>query len=87
MRRKLELWLSLPDEVKARAVRDVMEYFRRRAGENPLAAWAEFSAWLKSEDGAVMWPWLWKPEYREVMIDIAVNYIRIVEAVLAKDKS
>jgi len=38
--------------------------------------------WLRTEDGAIIYPWLFKEKYRELMIDIAYNYLVGFEKVM-----
>ena len=82
--RKIELWRSLSREEKIEAIREVLEYFKRKAKENPMLAWMQFTNWLRMEDGCVMFPWMWKEEFRDVMTDIAYYYIVIVERMMGE---
>jgi len=76
-------WKELPDEEKYRIIREILDYFTKRSRESPALAFIEFNTWLASGDGAIIWPWLWKREYREVMIEIAYYYLKIITMILA----
>lgn len=80
---KLRLWQSLPDEEKVKIVRAILEKFIAEASKNPRRASLLFLSWLRSEDGAIVYPWMWKPRYRELMIDIAYYTLKGIES-LAK---
>jgi hypothetical protein len=73
----LERWLKLPSEAKARIVRRYVEYWADRFEKEPARAILEFTFWLASDDGAIVYPWIFKEQYRIVMIDIATNYLKL----------
>jgi hypothetical protein len=73
----LERWLKLPNEAKAKIVRRYVEYWADRFEKEPARAILEFTFWLASDDGAIVYPWIFKQQYRPVMIDIAVNYLKL----------
>jgi len=81
---KLSKWLSLPKEEKVKIIKEILNYFVNEAKENRVVALTEFLAWLASEDGAIVYPWMWKEKYRVVMIDIAANVLRVVNRVITK---
>lgn len=73
----LERWLKLPDEAKARIVKRYVEHWADRFEKEPARAILEFTFWLASDDGAIVYPWIFKQQYRPVMIDIATNYLKL----------
>ena len=81
---KVEKWKSLPKERKMEIIKEVFDYFISEARENKLVALTEFTAWLASDDGAIIFPWMWKEKYRDVMIDVAANYLRIINELINK---
>ena len=75
--RLLENWRELPEEAKVKVVKEILSYFRKRAEENPFEAFIEFVGWLASDEGAIIWPWIWKDEYRQIMIDVATAFLKL----------
>jgi hypothetical protein len=73
----LERWLKLPSETRTKIVRKYVEYWADRFEKEPARAILEFTFWLASDDGAIVYPWIFKEKYRIVMIDIATNYLKL----------
>ncbi len=73
----LERWLKLPSEARAKIVRKYVEYWADRFEKEPARAVLELTFWLASDDGAIVYPWIFKDKYRIVMIDIATNYLKL----------
>jgi hypothetical protein len=42
----------------------------------------EFLRWLRSPDGALAWPYIWRDEYRQTMIDITYHMMNIVHKII-----
>lgn len=62
-------------------VKSILDYFTRRARENKFTALMLFNKWLASPDGAIIWPHLFKEEYRELAVDIAYYYLAIASKI------
>jgi len=77
----LDKWRKLDEKTKKAIAKSYVEYFIKLAKENSLHAWAIFTSWLASNEGMIIWPWLWKPEYRDIMIEIAYYYLLIISKI------
>ncbi len=73
----LEKWLKLPDETKASQNVNSSMALADRFEKEPARAILEFTFWLASDDGAIVYPWIFKEKYRLVMVDIATNYLKL----------
>jgi len=80
--RKLSKWRELSPEAKHKAIVTIFKKFEEKAKGDKLKTLFEFMKWLQSPEGAIIFPYLWKDEYREVMIDIAYYSMRIFYKVL-----
>jgi len=72
---KLEWWKNLDKESKKTIIESIINQFIEEAKKNRAEATRKFLLWLKSDDGAIIFPWLFKEEYREIMVDIAYYII------------
>lgn len=59
-----------------------MNKFLEEAKKDRLMGLIKFSVWLRTEDGAIVYPWLFKEEYRPIMIDIAYYYLMAFEKIM-----
>lgn len=82
LRKKIRGWKRLPKEKKLDYLRGVMEKIRELAEKDKIRAWVTFNLWLSSEDGAIAYPWMWKPAFRRVMVEIAYYYLKIIDKLL-----
>jgi hypothetical protein len=79
-RRKLEMWLSLPEEARVEVARRVARYWRLRYEREGLGMLRDLLEWLASEDGALVVPYMFKPEFRSR----APRIIHRILSILAK---
>lgn len=63
-------WDKASHESKVKYIKTILDRFMRELEENPQQAAANFMQWLITPDGALAWPYIWKPEYRTLMISI-----------------
>ena len=77
-----EVWLKLPDSTKRKVAARIADHFKKRIEEDSMMGAMEFLQWLSSDEGALVWPWLWRREYQDVMIDLAVNAMKLVSRLL-----
>jgi len=82
--RKLERWKNLTPEQRYKAIIKLLSYFEAKAKESPLVAGIEFYAWLSSPDGAIVWPAIFRPEFRSVIVDITKYLLMIIHRERAK---
>ena len=77
---KAERFRRLPKERKIEIIRNYLRHFIELARkDNPIAAWIEFTRWLGTDDGAIIWSNMWKEEYREEGIMIGYAYLLLIE--------
>ncbi len=67
----LQEWIELPQEKKDEIIRNIINHFLEVSKEDKTKAAIQFIKWISSPEGAMIYPWIWKEPYREVMIDIA----------------
>ncbi len=65
-----------------KVIKAIMSRFVEEAKKDRVIGLIKFSVWLRTEDGAIVYPWLFKEEYRELMIDIAYYYLKAFEKIL-----
>ena len=63
-------WERLSHEQRVKYIQSVFQTFMREFQADPRKAGQDFMQWLISPEGALAWPYIWKPQYRELMIDI-----------------
>jgi len=63
-------WERMTHEQRVAYIKAVFDRFLQKAAQNPQQTAAEFLQWLISPEGALAWPYIWKPEYRELAIKI-----------------
>lgn len=63
-------WERMTHEQRVAYIKAVFDRFLQKAAQNPQQTAAEFLQWLISPEGALAWPYIWKPEYRELAIRI-----------------
>ena len=73
----LQDWLELPQEKKDEIIRNIINHFMELSKEDGMKAGVEFIRWLASPEGAIVFPWIWKEQYREIMIDIAEQMLNL----------
>ncbi len=73
---------EMPREKRIEVIRRYLDYFVSRARENRFSAFIEFTAKLSS-DGIVVWAYMWRPEFRDVMMRIGELHVKIFYAVLS----
>jgi len=69
-------------EQRVEYIRQVFNALIEVAKQDRTAALMEFIQWLRSPDGALAWPYLWEPEYRQIMVDIASHFLSIFHKLL-----
>jgi len=74
---KKQKWDKMTHEQRVAYIKTVFDRFLQKAAANPEQAAAEFMQWLISPDGALAWPYIWKPEYRLQMINITSKAYRL----------
>lgn len=85
VKEKIEKFNSLPREAKVKAIKSILDYFIKLSEiENKMVAWAKFNEWLASEDGAIVFPHIFKEEYRDLIIDITYYYLLITSKIVLK---
>lgn len=75
--KNLQKWQDMTEEQKNKYIHTVFKKFEETARENRQAALILFLKWLQSPQGAIAFPYLWKDEYRQTMIDIIYHAMRI----------
>lgn len=77
---KLERWKKLPYEEKVAKMREILKWFMDQAREKGESVAAlMFMRWVTTPDVAIVLPWMWKPEYREVMTDAILKAAELTE--------
>ena len=62
--KKYELWQNkLDDEKRGKYVEQIITHFARRILEDKIDGIIEFMAWLRSPEGAIVYGYIWRPEY------------------------
>ena len=85
---KGKVWFEhMTHEDRIEYIRQVFATFTEIARQDKGRALMEFIAWLRSPDGALAWPYLWKPEYRDVMTDVAAHFISVVHKLIVKQQA
>ena len=69
-------------EQRVEYIRQVFNALIETAKQDRMTALMEFIQWLRSPDGALAWPYLWKSEYRQIMVDIASHSLSIFHKLL-----
>ena len=64
-------------EARRKYVEEVINSFIERIQESKVDGVIEFMAWLRSPEGAIVYGYLWRPEYVEVMKDIALHVMNL----------
>ena len=86
-KRKLAMWQALPHEKKVKALQRLLAWVEKEAKEKgPRVAGLKLMRFLLTEDGAIVWPWLWRAEYREKMINITYDMIELALKLLASQE-
>ena len=81
LREKVRRWLELPKGRRIQAIRTVISHFVRRAEEaGPIVAWLEFTDWMGSEDGSIMFPHMFREEFREEAVLLYYGYLKLMES-------
>lgn len=75
--KKLHVWRSLSKEERDKVVEKVLEKFQQLASKDPRVAGIEFYKWLSSPDGAIVWPYLFREEFRGIIVDITRHLLEI----------
>lgn len=85
IKEKIDKFNSLPKEAKVKVIKSILDYFVKLSEkENKIIAWAKFNEWLASEDGAIVFPHIFKEEYRDLIIDITYYYLLITSKIVLK---
>ena len=63
-------WQGMSHEVRVKYITSVFDTFLKEFQNDPQKAGRDFMQWLISPEGALAWPYIWKPKYRKLMIDI-----------------
>ena len=66
-------WEQMSHEQRVAYIKAVFDRLLNLAQTDPQKASEEFVKWLISPDGALAWPYIWKPKYRQLMIDITAK--------------
>jgi len=74
----------MTDEDRKKYIDAVFARFKEMAGRDLIGAAIEFITWLRSPDGALAWPYLWKPEYVEQIRDITYYGMGFVNKMLIR---
>ena len=82
LQEKLALLSQMRPEERAELVRRVMKRFIEMARRDRRAAALAFLAWLQTEDGAVLYPLMFKERYRVLMVDIAYYTLKGLQGLL-----
>jgi hypothetical protein len=80
---KFEKWKKLTEEQRIAVAKKILDHFNQLAKENPQLAAIEFYKWLSSPDGAIVWPFLFRKEYRGIIVDITRHILEIVHRTIA----
>ena len=87
LKEKIEKFLSLPEERRNKIIHRYLSYFVKVADEDPERALTEFVEWLLTDDGMVVFPHMWRPEYAEDIIDLTSNAMKIVVKIMEEELS
>jgi len=63
-------WERMSHEARVKYIKAVFNTFLQKFAQDPQKAGVEFMQWLISPEGALAWPYIWKPRYRQLMINI-----------------
>ena len=80
--RKKEKWFKMSHEQRVKYIKAVFQKLMEIAKEDKLRAGLEFLAWLRSPEGALAWPYLWRDEYKETMINVAYYGMNAVHKIM-----
>ena len=67
----------MSDERRREYVEAVWRTLMRKAETDPAGAYVDAVLWLCSPEGALAWPWMWRREYRKIMVEIGYWLIRL----------
>lgn len=82
---KSKVWYEqMTHEARIEYIKQVFNTLLEIAKQDKIAAFMEFIMWLRSPDGALAWPYMWKEEYRKTMVEVASHFISVVHKFLIK---
>ena len=74
----------MSDEDRKRYIEMVFNRIKETASQDPIKAAIDFLTWLRSSDGALAWPYIWKPEYVPLIRDITYYLMGFANKLLVK---
>jgi len=84
--KKKEIWdKKLTHEQRVKYIMSVFNRIATISKNDPLQAGVEMLKWIRSPDGALAWPYIWKPEYRQRMIQITFHAMNVIHKLLIKN--
>lgn len=80
-----KIWFEqMSEEDRINHIKAVFNRLSQIANQDPVQAGIEFMAWLKSPEGALVWPYIWKPEYVPLIRDITYYAIGFVNKIVIR---
>jgi len=82
-----KIWFEqMSHEDRINYIKGVFNNLMTIAQEDPAKGFFEFLAWLRSPDGALAWPYMWKEEYRQTMVRIAYHFMNAAHKILIRQE-
>ena len=75
---KKATWDKMTHEQRVAYIKAVFDRFIQKAQANPQEALQDFMQWFIAPEGALVWAYIWKPEYRQLAIDITSKAYQLI---------